>query len=472
MPRNDRRSPLLLAEPEAESLPDLTAFWDTKSRDLFHKCREFRGFLAGLESRQLWHTQYRVVLEGPLDHRIQVRHPLTGAPTEMVCFDSNSYLGLHLHPRVTRAVHRALDAVGYGTPSAQLLGGSNRYLVELEETVSAFLGREATLVFPSGYAANIGILTGLLRPEDVVARDRFCHASLHDGCRWSGARHGGVYSHLDMPALDELLAAEGPRGRARLVVSDGVFSMHGRIAPLPALRQIADRHAARLMVDDAHGVGVLGATGRGIEEHWGLPGSVDVLMGTFSKAPGAVGGYVSGSRDLVDYLRVFARASMFTASLPAATCAGIREAFLVMSEESEHRERLWQNARRLHSGLRSIGLVVPDLESPILTVFLGHDALLWTVSRDLALAGVKCGNVTYPAVPRGEGILRLSVSSRHTAEDVDFAVETLAAIARRHGVAGLSREEVLARSADFPLPEPLEVPAVPERHLRLARRAS
>lgn len=458
---------------ETGALPDLTASWDTGSSDLLHKCRHFRAFLSGLESRQLWRTQYRVVIEGPLDHRVRARHPLTGRPFEMICFDSNSYLGLHLHPRVVGAVHRALDEVGYGTPSAQLLGGCSRSLVELEETVSAFLGREATLVFPSGYAANIGILTGLLRPEDVVARDRFCHASLHDGCRWSGARHGGTYAHLDVEALDALLRAEGPKGRARLVVTDGVFSMHGRVAPLPALRSVALRHGARLMVDDAHGVGVLGATGRGIEEHWGLPGSVDVLMGTFSKAPGAVGGYVSGCRDLVDYLRVFARSSMFTASLPAATCAGVTEAFRIMAEEGEHRERLWRNARRLHAGLRGAGLLVGDLESPILTVFLGHDALLWTVSRDLALAGVKCGNVTYPAVPRGEGVLRLSVSSRHTDADVDEAVGVLAGLGRRHGVAGLSREEVQARGAELPLPEPLEAGTAPARGLRLvARRAS
>jgi 8-amino-7-oxononanoate synthase len=456
---------------DGEALPSLADSWDTGSADLFDKCRQFRSFQAALESRQLWDTQYRVLLEGPLDHRIRVRHPLTGEPAEMICFDSNSYLGLHLHPRVVGAVHRALDAVGYGTPSAQLLGGSNRYLAELEETVSAFLGREATLVFPSGYAANIGILTGLLRPEDVVARDRFCHASLHDGCRWSGARYGGTYPHLDLPALDALLAGEAPRGRARLVVTDAVFSMHGRVAPLPELRAVADRHHARLMVDDAHGVGVLGATGRGIEEHWAMPGAVEVLMGTFSKAPGAVGGYVAGTRDLVNYLRVFARSSMFTASLPAATCAGITEAFRVMAEESEHREQLWRNARRLHAELRQAGLLVPELESPIITVFLGHDALLWSVSRDLALAGVKCGNVTFPAVPHGEGILRLSVTSRHTAEDIDLTVGTLAAIARRHGVAFLSRAELQAKGATFPLPQPLPVTKARRPRLALVQRS-
>ena len=179
--------------------------------------------------------------------------------------------------------------------------------------------------------------------------------------------------------------------------------MHGRVAPLPRLREAADRHAARLMVDDAHGLGVLGAHGRGIEEHWEMPGSVDVLMGTFSKAPGAVGGYVTGSRDLVDYLRVFARSSLFTASLPGGDLRRHHRVAAGHGRESEHRERLWRNARRLHAGLRGAGFPLPPLESPILTVFLGHDALLWTVSRDLFLAGVKCGNVTYPAVARGEG---------------------------------------------------------------------
>jgi 7-keto-8-aminopelargonate synthetase-like enzyme len=182
-------------------------------------------------------------------------------------------------------------------------------------------------------------------------------------------------------------------------------------------------------------------------------------MGTFSKAPGAVGGYVTGSRALVDYLRVFARSSMFTATLPAATCAGITESLRVMAREPEHRERLWRNARRLHAGLCGAGFPLPTLESPILTVFMGHDSLLWAASRDLFLAGFKCGNVTYPAVARGEGVIRMSVSARHTAEDIDDAVSALETIGARYGVLGCTPAEVQEIGRNLPLPEPLESPA-------------
>jgi 7-keto-8-aminopelargonate synthetase-like enzyme len=219
----------------------------------------------------------------------------------MICFDSNSYLGLHLHPRVVGAVKAALDRVGFGTPSAQLLGGTNRYLRELEETVARFHGRAKAMIFPSGYAANLGVLTALLRKGDRVAIDRFSHASLHDGARASGARRGHVFPHLDVAALERQLGeppGRGPDG-GTLVATDGVFSMHGSLAPLPALRDLATRHNALLLVDEAHATGVMGATGRGLEEHYGLPGAIDVLVGTFSKAPGAMGGYVCGSPELV-----------------------------------------------------------------------------------------------------------------------------------------------------------------------------
>jgi glycine C-acetyltransferase len=198
------------------------------------------------------------------------------------------------------------------------------------------------------------------------------------------------------------------------------------------------------MVDEAHSLGVFGDTGRGLEEHFGLPGSIDVLMGTFSKAPGSLGGYVTGRADLVEYLRFFARSSMFTASLPAALCAGLTEAFRIIATEPEHRERLWANARHLRGRLEAAGLSVPLRDSPILPVFLGEERLLWRFSRELFARGVKCGSVCHPAVPHGESILRLTLNARHTAEELDRAADAIVAVGRRFGLLGRTPEEIQA----------------------------
>jgi 4-hydroxy-2,2'-bipyrrole-5-methanol synthase len=435
------------------SVTGLLGFHRREGRELFDKCREFRVFTDGLRREGFFQSQYRVTLESPLDHVILVRDPFTGQSREMLCFDSNSYLGLHLDPRVVGAAKRVMDVAGYGTPSAQVLGGTNRWLRELEEAISAFYDREDTVVFPTGYAANVGALTGLLRAEDLVARDRFSHASIHDGCRWSGARHGGVYGHLDLADLDRMLERDGPKAEGKLVVTDGVFSMHGHVAPLPGLRKIASRHGARLMVDEAHSLGIFGETGRGLEEHFGLPGSIDVLMGTFSKAPGSLGGYVTGRADLVEYLRFFARSSMFTAALPAALCAGLTEAFRIIATEPEHRERLWANARHLRGRLEAGGLSVPLRDSPILPVFLGDERLLWAFSRELFERGVKCGSVCHPAVPRGESILRLTLNARHTLEELDRAADAIVGTGRLFGLIGRTPEEIQAIGRRIPAGE-------------------
>jgi 4-hydroxy-2,2'-bipyrrole-5-methanol synthase len=414
----------------------LSDFYQCRSPDLFAKCNGFRGFRDQLAAQGLYRTAFRLELLSPLDRRVIARDPRGGCAKELICLDSNSYLGLHLHPRVIGAVHQTLDEAGYGTPSAQLLAGTNKWLIALEERVASFHRREAALIFPSGYATNIGLLTGILRSRDLFALDRLSHASIHDGCRWSGAR-GGAYDHNDIASLDRVFGGYGNARGGRLIATDGVFSMHGRLAPLPGLVDAAKRNGARLMVDEAHSVGVIGATGRGIEEHFGLEGSVDILMGTFSKAPGSVGGYVCGSEELIEYLRFFARSNMFTAALPAPLCAGTAEAFRIMEEEPEHRERLWENARRLHRQLSQAGFRMAALESPILTVPAGNQHVLLHTARDLFEAGIKCGSVGHPAVPRDECLLRLSVNARHTAEDIDLTVEALARIGRARGFLGL-----------------------------------
>ncbi len=410
----------------------LSEFARSQGPDPLEKCRRWHQYVDEVRATGVFDAMYRIELQGPLDHRILARDASTGETRELVCFDSNSYLGLHLHPRVRAAAHRAIDEAGVGTPSAQVLGGHNRWLRALEERVATLLGREQCLVFPSGYQANVGILTGLLRSGDRVIADRFSHASLHDGCAYSGATVL-TYAHGDLESLDAQLAAAGP---GALIVADGLFSMHGDLCDLPGLRAVANRHGARLLIDDAHSVGILGATGGGIEEYYGMRGAVDVLMGTFSKAPGAVGGYVVGDGALIDYLRYLSHGALFTASLPAPTCAAVTEAFAVMQDEPELRGRLWANTRHMWQGLVDVGLRVPPLSSPIITVQVGDEALMGPLAVTLFRAGVKVGMAQYPAVPRGQSILRITVNARHTNEDLDGTLEVLGRLGREFAIVG------------------------------------
>jgi hypothetical protein len=269
----------------------LDHYHDCPGPDILEKCRRFQGWVGEMHRLQLYQRFYRVTLNGPIDSRVTARGLMDGTERALLCFDSNSYLGLHLHPKVLETVETVTRAVGYGTPSAQLLCGTNRYLRELEDELCEFHEREAAMVFPTGFAANVGILRALVRSEDAVFRDQHAHASIHEGCRMSGAKRSKIFAHNDMAYLERLLTrAQHAGAGGRLVVTDGVFSMHGGLAPLPELVRVCREHGARLMVDDAHGVGVLGETGRGVEEHFDEVGSVDILMGTLSKAGRRSGG--------------------------------------------------------------------------------------------------------------------------------------------------------------------------------------
>jgi 4-hydroxy-2,2'-bipyrrole-5-methanol synthase len=428
--------------------------------DLLAKCRSFSSWIGSMQGSQTYQRLYRVTLTGGIDNHVTIFDPIRQEERAMLCFDSNSYLGLHRHPRVLEEVTRVTNLVGYGTPSAQLLCGTNRYLRELEQALADLHGREDTLVFPTGFAANVGALHALLRENDAVIRDRHAHASIHEGCRTSSARIKKVFGHNRPESLDNVLRLATNAGcSGKLVVTDGVFSMHGSIAPLPELVATCRKHDARLMVDDAHGLGVLGENGAGIEEHFGMRGSVDVLMGTLSKALGAVGGYICGSRELIDYLRWFAPSGLFTTALPAPVCAGVKTALELVRTEPIHRERLWERIRTFVPALRDAGFITSDPVSPIVTVFIGTQAMLWDVSRELWDAGIKCGNVMYPAVGKSECILRFTLNARHSLEDLSYAIDTLTNIGRRYGVLGRTREEIQElgrlRAASIRPPSPL-----------------
>ncbi|MFZ5570954.1 MAG: aminotransferase class I/II-fold pyridoxal phosphate-dependent enzyme [Thermodesulfobacteriota bacterium] len=431
----------------------LTDFYRIDSPDVFEKCNRFYEMIKDLQKNKYYQGLYRVTLTSGIGPRITVFNPSRRREEPMICYDSNSYLGLHRHPRVLAVVDRTLRVAGYGTPSSQLLSGTNKYLRTLEETVAAFHQREDCIIFPTGYAANIGAISALIRDRDLIVRDRFAHNSIRNGTLSARSPHVAVYPHQDYDSLEEILSSAGgnPEIIGKMIVTDAVFSMHGSVADLPRLAALSKKHNARLMLDEAHSIGVLGETGHGIEEHYGMTGAVDVLMGTLSKTPGSLGGYVAGCRELVTYLRHYAQSGMFTTSLPAAICAGVTEAFHVMEEEPEHRERLWNNIRRLTAAIHDAGLLVSPPRSSIITVSVGELGLLWLVSQELFQAGIKAGSVTYPAVARGESILRLSVTAQHTAEDIDYTAGTLKAIGRKYGLCGKSLAELNEMSERYRL---------------------
>ncbi|MEK7477504.1 MAG: 8-amino-7-oxononanoate synthase [Candidatus Coatesbacteria bacterium] len=354
---------------------------------------------------------------------------LDGRP--MVNFGSNNYLGLATHPEVIAAAQEAAGAEGTGTGASRLLSGNQSGYRRLEATLADWKGTESALVFSSGFAAAVGAIPALAGPGDAVACDRLAHASLLDGARLSRARLL-VYPHADPAALDRVLARQRRRFRRVLVVTDGLFSMDGDICPLPELIAVAERHDARLLVDDAHATGVLGGGGGGTLEHFGVAG-VDrvVQMGTLSKALGSAGGFIAGPDVLREWLVNRARTLVFSTGVPASSLAAAGAAVGLARRQAWRRTRLRELSVRVRGAARAAGLVVPEGDTPVIPVMLGdeHRAMRWMdamLARGLFVPGVRP-----PTVPAGGSRLRISLMATHTDEHAGRLVETLAAFAGR-----------------------------------------
>ena len=374
-----------------------------------------RDELAALKAAGLYRGQR--VVAGP-----QGAH-LTVDGREVIGFCSNNYLGLAADPRVQRAAAEAIEQDGTGTGASRLLSGTMPRHVELEAALARSKGTEAALVFPTGYMANVGAISALVGREDLVLMDRLNHASLIDGCRLSGARMR-VYPHRDVARLDRLLQrADG--FRRRLVITDSVFSMDGDVAPLPEILDVTRRRDALLMVDDAHGTGVLGRTGRGILEHFGLEGRVPIVMGTLSKALGSLGGFIAGSQDLIDYLRNRARAFIYTTGLPTACGAAALTALRILEEEPSRLEQLRANSRAVRQGLRELGLTSRDDPTPIIPVVFGRVERAAAAAEHLWQNGILAPAIRPPTVPQEESRLRLSVMATHSPEDIQRLLRAL-----------------------------------------------
>jgi glycine C-acetyltransferase len=364
----------------------------------------------------------------------------------VISLSSNDYLGLTHDPRLREAAIRAVRDYGAGSGAVRTIAGTMELHMELEAELARFKGVEAVLTFQSGFTANTGVIPAITDERDLIVSDALNHASIIDGMRLSKAPRK-IYPHRDVAALREILRTAVERGRedpghegepyrSILVVTDGVFSMDGDIAPLPEIVAAAEEVGAAVMVDDAHASGVLGRNGRGTIDHFGLHGRVAIQIGTLSKAVGVLGGYVAGSATLIDYLTQRARPFLFSTSHPPAVVAACLEAIRIFQEEPERIERLWANTRRFKAELRRLGFDTGVSETPITPIMLGESALAIRFSDRLFEEGVYATSVVYPTVALDKARIRTIVTAAHTDEHLDVALEAFERVGRELGVIG------------------------------------
>jgi glycine C-acetyltransferase len=351
---------------------------------------------------------------------------------------SNNYLGLTTHPKLREAALDATRKYGVGSGAVRTIAGTMKIHMELEEKIARFKNVEACVVFQSGFAANAGTVSAVLGKEDFIISDELNHASIIDGARLSRATIK-VFRHKDMEHAEELLKEVAGQPGHKLLISDGVFSMDGDVAPLPALCELAEKYGAIMMVDDAHASGVLGRNGRGTIDHFEVHGRVDIQVGTLSKAIGALGGYVCGSRDLIDFLYHRARPFLFSTSHPPSVAGSCIAAFEVLEQEPERIEKLWENTRYWKKELGNLGYNIggvntPASETPITPIIIGDGKLTMDFSRELFKEGVMGTGIAFPTVPEGKARVRTIMTATHTREELDRALEVLQRVGKRMAI--------------------------------------
>ena len=406
-------------------------FVEQRDRDLFAKVRSFKTFYADKSAQQLY--WYGMALETRCENRAVIYDEQTGRRREFLMFASNNYLGLANDPRVIEAIQKAAADYGATNTGCRLIGGTNVLHNELERRLAKFKKREACIVYPSGYSANLGCISALVKRNDAVVIDKLNHMSIIDGCKLSGGAIK-IYQHNDMADLERVLDRASHVVDGMLIATDGVFSMHGNICNLPELVRLAKKYGAKVLVDDAHSTGVLGATGSGTAEHFGMKGEVDLELGTMSKTLAGLGGFVCGDADVIEYLRFYSNSYVFAANIPAAVAAGLIESIDIIEKEPERIERLWQNIRRLQHALGSAGFDLGGADSAIVPVVIGDDRKTLELGRAVRARGMFCQTVVYPGVSVGDARLRISISSLHTDEDMDLAAQIVCDAAKEVGV--------------------------------------
>jgi len=395
---------------------------ESNSPDIFKKCREYtlakQVMAAGL-------YPYFHVVESEQNPEVIVEG------RKMIMLGSNNYLGLTNHPKVKEAAIEAVQKYGSGCAGSRFLNGTLDIHVKLEEKLASFFRKEAALTFSSGYQTNLGIISSLAGKHDVVVIDKLDHASIIDACRLSYAEVK-KFKHDDMGKLEQILKESGNRGK--LVVVDGVYSMEGDIAPLPDIVKVCKKYGARLMVDDAHGIGVLGKTGRGTVEHFGLEKEVDIIMGTYSKSLASIGGFVAASEEVIHYIKHTSRPLIFSASPPPASVAAVIAALDVVDQEPERRERLWHNTNKMMKAFKQMGFDTGAAETPIIPLVMGEMECAFMMWKILYDAGVFVNPVIPPATTPGRCLIRTSYMATHTDEMLDRVLVVIEKAGRELGV--------------------------------------
>lgn len=391
--------------------------------DVFQKCLDYTR-AQSLRDEGVYHYFRRI--------SSQQEPVVTIDGKELIMLGSNNYLGLASHPEVKAAAIAAIEQFGTGCAGSPLLNGSLTIHGELEDRLATFMKTEAALIFTTGFQVNLGVLSCLLGRFDTVFLDNLDHACIIDGARLGLAKQV-KFRHNDAADLEAKLKLT-PADRGLLIVIDGVYSMEGDLAPMPEIVDVKRRYNARLMVDDAHGIGVMGEHGRGTAEHFGVEDDVDLVMGTFSKSLACVGGFVAGDRPVIDYIRHNARSQIFAASMPPASAAAVLKALDIVEREPERRERLWENTHYMKAALDDLGFNTGEAASPVIPMVVGDDFTAYRMVADLHEEGVFANPVVSPAVAEGNAMIRTSYMATHTREHLDKALVALEKVGRRHGV--------------------------------------
>ena len=362
--------------------------------------------------------------------RVEIGDPKTRETLQgLINFASYNYLGLSYRPEVIEAICDAVRKYGAGASGSPVLSGTMDLHKRLARNVASFKGKEAALIFPTGYSANVGLIGGLMRAGDLVVADKLAHASIVDGMILSKAT-SRFFKHNSPADLDRKL--RGFSGK-KLVAVEGVYSMDGDVARLPEIVEVCRKHGARLLIDEAHSTFVYGPNGRGVAEHFGLDDEVDIHLGTFSKSLGGLGGFVAGSAELIYYLRGFARSRVFSCALPPGVVAGLLKALEIAGAEPELRERLWDNARYMHELLREAGVDVGDSTSQVISIMIRDDAGIFQIAEDLLHEGVYINPIRFPAVGKHKSRFRMSISASHTRAELREGAEIITSILKKHG---------------------------------------